>query len=70
MQGAKVGGGLCLLIVAMLVSVKKKANMEEMERRAYEEEVLQVNMVGQVRAPTASVTRTLPTIEHDYNYLY
>ncbi|KAF9689411.1 hypothetical protein SADUNF_Sadunf01G0089500 [Salix dunnii] len=38
--------------------VKKKARMEEMERRAYEEEALQVSMVGHVRAPTATVTRT------------
>ncbi|XP_065858910.1 uncharacterized protein [Euphorbia lathyris] len=57
---------LCLLLVAMFVKVKKKAKMEEMERRAYEEEALQVSMVGHVRAPTASVTRTLPTtIEHE-----
>ncbi|KAJ4953465.1 hypothetical protein NE237_030297 [Protea cynaroides] len=36
----------------------------EMERRAYEEEALQMSMVGHVRAPTAAVTRTLPTLEH------
>lgn len=57
---------LGLLLVAMLVKVKKKARIEEMERRAYEEEALQVSMVGHVRAPTAAVTRTLPTIEHGY----
>ncbi|KAJ9173509.1 hypothetical protein P3X46_016632 [Hevea brasiliensis] len=57
---------LGLLLVAMFVKVKKKARMEEMERRAYEEEALQVSMVGHVRAPTASVTRTMPTIEHEY----
>ncbi|KAA8522323.1 hypothetical protein F0562_013316 [Nyssa sinensis] len=48
--------------------VKKKARMEEMERRAYEEEALEVSMVGHVRAPTAPVTRTLPAIEHEYEY--
>jgi hypothetical protein len=57
---------LGLLLVAMFVKVKKKARMEEMERRAYEEEALQVSMVGHVRAPTATVTRTVPIIEHEY----
>ncbi|XP_051114442.1 uncharacterized protein LOC127240050 [Andrographis paniculata] len=56
---------LSLLAVAMLVNAKKKARMEEMERRAYEEEALQVSMVGHVRALTATSTRTLPAIEHD-----
>ncbi|CAN1332723.1 hypothetical protein LINPERPRIM_LOCUS35832 [Linum perenne] len=67
--GSSVGGVLGivllgLLVVAMLVKVKKKAKMVEMERRAYEEEALQVSMVGHVRAPVASGTRTQPTIEH------
>uniref|UniRef100_A0A6N2L659 Legume lectin domain-containing protein n=1 Tax=Salix viminalis TaxID=40686 RepID=A0A6N2L659_SALVM len=57
---------LGFLLVAMFVKVKKKARMEEMERRAYEEEALQVSMVGHVRAPTATVTRTVPIIEHEY----
>ncbi|KAB1217151.1 hypothetical protein CJ030_MR4G021170 [Morella rubra] len=65
--GAALGAFLLgLLLVALLVKVKKKSRMEEMERRAYEEEALQVSMVGHVRAPTATVTRTLPTIEHEY----
>ncbi|XP_047983369.1 uncharacterized protein LOC125224066 [Salvia hispanica] len=58
---------LSLLVVAMVVNAKKKARMDEMERRAYEEEALQVSMVGHVRAVTASGTRTAPTIEH-YDY--
>ncbi|KAL1556797.1 hypothetical protein AAHA92_12374 [Salvia divinorum] len=58
---------LSLLVIAMLVNAKKKARMDEMERRAYEEEALQVSMVGHVRAVTASGTRTAPTIEH-YDY--
>ncbi|XP_050378014.1 uncharacterized protein LOC126795211 [Argentina anserina] len=57
---------LGFLLVAMLVKVKKRSRIEEMERRAYEEEALQVSMVGHVRAPTASGTRTTPTIEHEY----
>ncbi|XVF51590.1 hypothetical protein PTKIN_Ptkin04bG0196300 [Pterospermum kingtungense] len=65
--GAALGAFLLgLLLVAMFVKVKKKARMEELERRAYEEEALQVSMVGHIRAPTASVTRTSPTIEHEY----
>ncbi|KAK6935308.1 Protein of unknown function DUF1191 [Dillenia turbinata] len=57
---------LGLLLVSMLVKVKKRSKLAEMERRAYEEEALQVSMVGHVRVPTAPVTRTLPTLEHEY----
>ncbi|KAL6986126.1 hypothetical protein U1Q18_019510 [Sarracenia purpurea var. burkii] len=65
--GAALGAFLLtLLLVALFVKVKKKARMEEMERRAYEEEALQVTMVGHVRALTAPVTRTVPVIEHGY----
>ncbi|XP_015963939.1 uncharacterized protein LOC107487758 [Arachis duranensis] len=65
--GAALGAFLLgLLLVAMLVRVKKRSRMVEMERRAYEEEALQVSMVGHVRAPTASGTRTTPTLEHEY----
>ncbi|XP_061337320.1 uncharacterized protein LOC133284332 [Gastrolobium bilobum] len=65
--GAALGAFLLgLLLVAMLVRVKKKSRMVEMERRAYEEEALQVSMVGHVRAPTASGTRTSPILEHEY----
>ncbi|KAK7334542.1 hypothetical protein VNO80_26301 [Phaseolus coccineus] len=65
--GAALGAFLLgLLLVAMLVRVKKRSRMVEMERRAYEEEALQVSMVGHVRAPTAHGTRTTPIIEHEY----
>ncbi|QCD95468.1 uncharacterized protein LOC114180237 [Vigna unguiculata] len=65
--GAALGAFLLgLLLVAMLVRVKKRSRMVEMERRAYEEEALQVSMVGHVRAPTAHGTRTTPIIEHHY----
>ncbi|KAL3619347.1 hypothetical protein CASFOL_036917 [Castilleja foliolosa] len=69
---SSIGGvlGACLLsllLIAMLVNAKKKARMDELERRAYEEEALQVSMVGHVRAVTANGTRTVPTIEH-YEY--
>ncbi|KAL2238156.1 uncharacterized protein LOC105164164 [Sesamum indicum] len=66
--GAALGAFLLsLLMIAMLVNAKKKARMEELERMAYEEEALQVSMVGHVRAVTASGTRTSPIIEH-YEY--
>ncbi|KAF7824804.1 uncharacterized protein G2W53_022948 [Senna tora] len=65
--GAALGAFLLgLLLVAMLVRVKKRSRMEELERRAYEEEALQVSMVGHVRAPTAAGTRTTPVLEHEY----
>ncbi|KAE9593928.1 hypothetical protein Lal_00016883 [Lupinus albus] len=58
--GAAIGASLIgLLLVAMVVRVKKRSRMVELERRAYEEEALQVSMVGHVRAPTASATRTI-----------
>ncbi|XP_071730587.1 uncharacterized protein [Rutidosis leptorrhynchoides] len=49
-SGAAIGAFLLgLLLIAMFVNVKKKARMEEeMERRAYEEEALQVSMAGHV----------------------
>ncbi|MCD7466876.1 hypothetical protein HAX54_003955 [Datura stramonium] len=66
--GAALGAFLLgLLLIAIFAKVKKKARMEELVRRAYEEEALQVSMVGHVRAPTAAATRTVPTIEHEYN---
>ncbi|OIV95483.1 hypothetical protein TanjilG_01480 [Lupinus angustifolius] len=65
--GAAIGASLIgLLLVAMVVRVKKRTRMVELERRAYEEEALQVSMVGHVRAPTASGTRTISAIEHEY----
>ncbi|CAL0302530.1 unnamed protein product [Lupinus luteus] len=64
--GAAIGASLIgLLLVAMVVRVKKRSRMVELERRAYQEEALQVSMVGHVRAPTASGTRTLSTIEYE-----
>ncbi|KAL0749201.1 hypothetical protein Bca101_031204 [Brassica carinata] len=49
--GSVIGALLLgLLVVAMLVKGKKKAMREEIEQRAYEEEALQVSMVGHVRA--------------------
>ncbi|EOA21065.1 hypothetical protein CARUB_v10001404mg [Capsella rubella] len=64
--GSMIGAFLLgLLVVAMVVKGKKKAMREEIERRAYEEEALQVSMVGHVRAnPNASRTRTVPRFDN------
>ncbi|KAG5593080.1 hypothetical protein H5410_043594 [Solanum commersonii] len=67
--GAALGAFLLgLLLIAIFAKVKKKARMEELVRRAYEEEALQVSMVGHVRAPIAAGTRTVPTIENEYSH--
>ncbi|XP_075484608.1 uncharacterized protein LOC142524480 [Primulina tabacum] len=64
--GATLGAFLLsLLLIAMFVNAKKKARMDELERRAYEEEALQVSMVGHVGGLTASSSRTVAMIEHD-----
>ncbi|XP_073306053.1 uncharacterized protein [Primulina huaijiensis] len=64
--GAALGAFLLsLLLIAMFVNAKKKARMDELERRAYEEEALQVSMVGHVGALIASSSRTVAMIEHD-----
>lgn len=69
--GAALGAFLLgLLLIAMFVKAKKRSKLEEMVRIAYEEEALQVTMVGHVRAPTAPATRTVPIIEHDYRPSY
>lgn len=57
---------LGLIVVAVASARRKRYHREEMERRAYEEEALQISMVGHVRAPTAAVARTAPAVENDY----
>ncbi|GAA0165893.1 hypothetical protein LIER_21177 [Lithospermum erythrorhizon] len=48
--GATLGAFLLgLLLVALFVKEKKKSRMEDIVRRAYEEEALQVSMAGHVR---------------------
>ncbi|KAI3918093.1 hypothetical protein MKX01_041413 [Papaver californicum] len=70
--GSTVGGAigvllLGLLFVAMIVKVKKRSQMVEMERKAYEEEALQISMVGHVRVPVAGPTRTQQNLKHEYS---
>lgn len=64
--GGVIGAVLLGLVLVAVANVKrKKSQIAELERRAYEEEALQVSMVGHVRAPTAPVTRTTPALEND-----
>ncbi|KAM0950181.1 hypothetical protein DsansV1_C04g0038711 [Dioscorea sansibarensis] len=64
---AVFAGVLMVLIIIAVVSMRKRRFLvTEMERRAYEDEALQVSMVDHVRAPTATVSRTSPVIEADY----
>lgn len=62
-----VGGALVVVLLGLLcvalVEMRKKREVEEMERRAYEEEALQMSLVGHFVEPTARGTRTLPAIE-------
>ncbi|KAG1362398.1 hypothetical protein COCNU_10G006170 [Cocos nucifera] len=53
---------LGLIVVAVVSARRKRYEKEEMERRAYEEEVLQISMVGHVRTPAAAVVRTVPAL--------
>ncbi|XXG77654.1 hypothetical protein AAC387_Pa08g1764 [Persea americana] len=65
-----VGGALVVVLLGLLcvalVEMRKKREMEEMERKAYEEEALQMALVGHFIAPTARGTRTLPSIDIDF----
>ncbi|KAK9698647.1 hypothetical protein RND81_08G120600 [Saponaria officinalis] len=52
--GAALGAFLLgLLFVAMFVKAKERLKLEDMVRRAYQEEALQVSMVGHVRPQTS-----------------
>ncbi|KAG0449576.1 hypothetical protein HPP92_027307 [Vanilla planifolia] len=63
---AVAAGLLGLILVAMVKGKRKRWRMAEMERRAYENEALQVSMVGHVRAATAPVVRTAPELEKEF----
>ncbi|KAJ8449328.1 hypothetical protein Cgig2_002460 [Carnegiea gigantea] len=58
--GAALGAFLLgLLLIAMFVKAKKRSKLEEMVRRAYEEEALQVSMVGHTQK-----TIKRPLVDH------
>uniref|UniRef100_A0A0E0KUB1 Legume lectin domain-containing protein n=1 Tax=Oryza punctata TaxID=4537 RepID=A0A0E0KUB1_ORYPU len=69
--GAALGAGgtvlLGLVLVAVLSIQRRKLEVAEMARRAYEEEALRVSMVGHIRAPSAGGSRTTPdALENEY----
>ncbi|XWS22048.1 hypothetical protein CRYUN_Cryun29cG0001400 [Craigia yunnanensis] len=68
---ASVLGGLALLaLLAFLVlwarKCKQRKKMQEMERAAEVGEALHMTSVGDTIAPSATVTRTQPTLENEY----
>ncbi|KAK6943336.1 Protein of unknown function DUF1191 [Dillenia turbinata] len=68
--GSVLGGIVMLALVAILVMwVKKyahKKKMDQMEKAAEGGEPLQMTSVANTKAPAAVMTRTLPTLEHEY----
>lgn len=66
-----VVGGLVLLVLFSFLALcmnkyKHKKKMQGMERAADSGETLQMASVGDTKAPAATVTRTQPTLEHEY----
>lgn len=69
--GSVLAGGLVLvalssLLVLWVLKCKQTKKIQEMERAGDLGEALHMTSVGNTKAPTASLTRTLPTIEHEY----
>lgn len=68
--GSVVGGLALLVLLSLLVlwinKYKKKKKMQQMERAAEVGEALQMASIGDTKAPAATVTRTQPTLEHEY----
>lgn len=68
--GSVVGGLVLLVLLSLLVlwmsKYKQKMKMQQMERAAEVGEPLQMSSIGDTKAPAATVTRTQPTLEHEY----
>ncbi|KAL2330456.1 hypothetical protein Fmac_018037 [Flemingia macrophylla] len=68
--GSVVGGLALLVLLSLLVlcmnKYKQKKKMQHMERAAEVGEALQMASIGDTKAPAATVTRTQPTLEHEY----
>ncbi|XP_027335098.1 uncharacterized protein LOC113849402 [Abrus precatorius] len=56
---------LCLLLL-WLLKYKRNKEIQNMERAADAGEALHMASVGDTKAPAATVTRTQPTLEHEY----
>ncbi|KAK7287049.1 hypothetical protein RIF29_00038 [Crotalaria pallida] len=66
-----VVGGIALVVVLSLLVLwmkkfKQKKRMQKMEKAADVGEPLHMTSVGYTKAPAATVTRTQPTLEHEY----
>ncbi|OIW18808.1 hypothetical protein TanjilG_25251 [Lupinus angustifolius] len=68
--GSVLGGLALLALLSLLVlwahKYKQKKKIQQMERAADVGEALHMASIGDTRAPAATVTRTQPTIEHEY----
>ncbi|XP_022867394.1 uncharacterized protein LOC111387107, partial [Olea europaea var. sylvestris] len=68
--GSVLGGLALLVMLGLLVpwvhKYKKTKKMQRMERAAEVGESLEMTRVGSTKAPTATVTRTQPTLETEY----
>ncbi|ESW06583.1 hypothetical protein PHAVU_010G059500 [Phaseolus vulgaris] len=68
--GSVLGGIVFLVLLCLLVlwalKYKRKKRIQQMERAADAGEALHVANVGDTKAPAATVTRTQPTLEHEY----
>ncbi|TKY65636.1 hypothetical protein E2542_SST08496 [Spatholobus suberectus] len=68
--GSVVGGLALFVLLSLLVlwmsKYKQKKKMQQMERAAEVGEPLQMASIGDTKAPAATVTRTQPTLEHEY----
>lgn len=64
-------GGLALLVLLGFLALwvqgyKRRKKMQQMEKAAEVGEALHMTMVGNTKAPAATVTRTQPTLESEY----
>lgn len=68
--GSVLGGLAVLALLAFLVlwaqKYKNRKKMQQMERAADVGEALHMTMVGDTKAPAATVTRTQPVLESEY----
>lgn len=68
--GSVLGGLALLALLAFLVlwaqKYKNRKKMQQMERAADVGEALHMTMVGDTKAPAATVTRTQPVLESEY----
>lgn len=68
--GSVLGGLVLLALLAFLVlwaqKYKNRKKMQQMERAADVGEALHMTMVGNTKAPAATVTRTQPVLESEY----